>query len=289
MNPDSRSIPDDLREQVSRALAEDIGDGDITAALLDETATGSGRAMAREDTVLCGRPWVNEVYRQLEPASAPDWHLAEGASVRAGAALYTVRGNIRSLLAAERTALNFLQLLCGVAARARELATAVAHTDCRLLDTRKTLPGLRGAQKYAVRVGGCRNHRMGLYDAFLIKENHIRASGGIARAIARARQSRPDKPLRIEVRDLDELEQALAAGADVALLDNFSPRRIRRAVALNGGRRKLEASGGIDEATLAEIAETGVDYISLGLLTKHCRAADLSFLLDQPWPERETT
>ena len=280
MSPELPAIPEDFRGQVARALAEDIGGGDITAALLDETATGSGRTMAREDTVLCGRPWVDEVYRQLNPALAADWRFTEGDSVPAGAVLYTVHGNARALLTAERTALNFLQLLCGIAARSRELAAAVAHTPCRLLDTRKTLPGLRGAQKYAVRVGGCRNHRAGLYDAFLIKENHIRASGGIARAIGRARQSQPDKAVEIEVCSLNELEEAVAAGADIALLDNFAPAQIRQAVALAGGRCKLEASGGIGEDALAKIAETGVDYISLGILTKHCRAADLSFLLD---------
>ena len=275
-----RNTPSDLGEQVSRALAEDIGCGDITAALLDDKATGSGRVIARENTVLCGRPWVDEVYRQLAPKLAAEWHFAEGDSVPADSILYTVHGNARVLLTAERTALNFLQLLCAIAARSRELAAAVAHTGCRLLDTRKTLPGLRSAQKYAVRIGGCHNHRMGLYDAFLIKENHIRASGGIARAIGRARQSQPGKPVEIEVCDLDELEEAIAAGADIALLDNFSPGQIRSAVALAGKRCKLEASGGIGEETLVEIAETGIDYISLGILTKHCRAADLSFLLD---------
>ncbi len=273
-------IPSDLDEQVSRALAEDIGGGDITADLLDQAATASGRAIAREDTVLCGRPWVDEVYRQLDPALTADWHFAEGDSVVAGSVLFTIHGNARVLLTAERTALNFLQLLCGIAARSRELAAAVAHTDCRLLDTRKTLPGLRSAQKYAVRTGGCHNHRMGLYDAFLIKENHIRASGGIARAVGRARQSQPDKPVEVEVCGLDELKEAIAAGADAALLDNFSPGQIRRAVALAGGRCKLEASGGIGDEALVEIAETGVDYISLGILTKHNRAADQTFLLD---------
>ena len=275
-----RNTPSDLGEQVSRALAEDIGGGDITAALLDDKATGSGRVIAREDTVLCGRPWVDEVYRQLAPKLAAEWHFAEGDNIPADSILYTVDGNARVLLTAERTALNFLQLLCGIAARSRKLAAAVAHTGCRLLDTRKTLPGLRSAQKYAVRIGGCHNHRMGLYDAFLIKENHIRASGGIAPAIGRARRSQPGKSVEIEVSDLNELEEAIAAGADIALLDNFSPEQIRRAVAQAVGRCKLEASGGIGEETLVEIAETGVDYISLGILTKHCRAADLSFLLD---------
>ena len=235
------NIPSDLDEQVSRALAEDIGGGDITADLLDQSATASGRAIAREATVLCGRPWVDEVYRQLDPALAADWHFAEGDSVAAGLVLFTIHGNARVLLTAERTALNFLQLLCGIASRSRELSAAVAHTDCRLLDTRKTLPGLRSAQKYAVRTGGCHNHRMGLYDAFLIKENHIRASGGIARAVNRARQSQPGKPVEIEVCGLDELKEAIAAEADVALLDNFQPRTDsprRRA-----GRRALQARG----------------------------------------------
>ncbi len=273
-------IPSDVGEQVNRALAEDIGGGDITAALLDENAVATGRVISREAGVLCGRPWVDEVYRQLDAELRAEWRFEEGAEVPAGATLYTIRGNCRTLLTAERTALNFLQLLCGIAARSRQLAAKVAHTPCRLLDTRKTLPGLRGAQKYAVRIGGCDNHRMGLYDEFLIKENHIRASGGVAEAIGRARQRLPAKPVRIEVRDLEELRQALAAGADYALLDNFSPERLREAVAIAGGRCKLEASGGIEEAALSEYAETGVDYISLGILTKHCRAADLSFLLD---------
>ena len=275
-----QSIPEDLPAQVSLTLAEDIGDGDITAALLDKAAIAAGKTITREDTVLCGRPWVDEVYRQLDPTLLPDWRCREGDSVAAGSVLYTIQGNVRALLTAERSALNFLQLLCGIAKRSRELAHSVAHTECRLLDTRKTLPGLRGAQKYAVRIGGCHNHRMGLYDAFLIKENHIRASGGIAQAIGRARQMRPGKPVEIEVRDPDQLNEAIAAGADVALLDNFSRDQISQAVARTGGRCKLEASGGIDERALVKIAETGVNYISLGILTKHCRAADLSFLLD---------
>ncbi len=272
--------PGDLPAQVAAALAEDIGGGDITAALLDPAATGSGRAIAREDTVLCGRPWVDAVYHRLDPSLRPQWRHEEGADIGPGATLYIIEGNNRALLSAERSALNFLQTLCGVARRSRELAALVAHTGCKLLDTRKTLPGLRSAQKYAVRVGGCHNHRMGLFDAFLIKENHIRARGGIGPAITRAREMRPDKPVEIEVRDLAELEQAIAAGADVAMLDNFDIDRIRQAVALTRGRCRLEASGGVEGETLVEIAETGVDCISLGLLTKHCRAADLSFLLE---------
>lgn len=280
MSSASQAPPDDLAEQVARSLAEDIGTGDITAALLDDAATAAGRTLARKATVLCGRPWVDEVYRRLDPSLIPQWRFREGDSVPAGSILYTIGGNTRFLLTAERSALNFLQLLCGIAARSRELAQSVAHTDCQLLDTRKTLPGLRSAQKYAVRAGGCHNHRMGLYDAYLIKENHIRANGGIARTVGRARQLHPGNPVEIEVRNPDELEQAITAGADVALLDNFNPQQIRRAVKRTGGRCRLEASGGIDEQTLVEIAETGVDYISLGILTKHCRAADLSFLLD---------
>ncbi len=276
----SLEAPGDIPAQVAAALAEDIGDGDITAALLDPAATGSGRAIAREDTVLCGRPWVDAVYHRLDPSLRPQWRHEEGADIDPGATLYIIEGNTRALLSAERSALNFLQTLCGVARRSRELAALVAHTGCKLLDTRKTLPGLRSAQKYAVRVGGCHNHRMGLFDVFLIKENHIRASGGIGPAITRAREMRPDKPVEIEVRDLAELEQAIAAGADVAMLDNFDIDRIRQAVALTRGRCRLEASGGVEGETLVEIAETGVDCISLGLLTKHCRAADLSFLLE---------
>ncbi len=272
--------PGDLPAQVAAALAEDIGSGDITAALLDPAAKGSGRTIARGHTVLCGRPWVDAVYHQLDPSLRPQWQHGEGADIAPGATLYTIEGNIRALLGAERSALNFLQTLCGAARRSRELVALVAHTECKLLDTRKTLPGLRSAQKYAVRVGGCHNHRMGLFDAFLIKENHILASGGIGPAIARARKMQPDKPVEIEVSNLAELEQAIAAGTDVAMLDNFDIGRIRQAVALTRGRCRLEASGGIEGEALVEIAETGVDYISLGLLTKHCRAADLSFLLE---------
>ncbi len=230
--------------------------------------------------MLCGRPWVDEVYRQIGPELIPRWRHGEGAEIPAGATLYTIEGNSRALLTAERSALNFLQTLCGTAHQSRKLAQSVAHTRCKLLDTRKTLPGLRGAQKYAVRVGGCHNHRMGLFDAYLIKENHIRACGGIAQAIARARQPRPEQKIEVEVRNLAELEEAIAAGADTALLDNFGINQIRQAVALTQGRCQLEASGGIEAHALVEIAETGVDYISLGLLTKHCRAADLSFLLE---------
>jgi len=274
------TLPEDLAAQVRRALVEDIGGGDITAALLDASAASSGRAIAKGNTVLCGRPWVDEVYRQIDPALVPRWHHDEGADVPAGATLYTIEGNSRALLTAERSALNFMQTLCGIAQRSRKLARSIAHTRCKLLDTRKTLPGLRSAQKHAVRIGGCHNHRMGLFDAYLIKENHIRACGGITQAITRARQLRPDKKIEVEVRDLAELEKAIQAGADTALLDNFSIQQIRKAVDLTRDRCQLEASGGIEEATLVEIAETGVDYISLGLLTKHCRAADLSFLLE---------
>ena len=280
MEPARLNAPEDLGAQVRRALAEDIGAGDITAALLDASATSSGRAVTREDTVLCGRPWVDEVYRQIDPDLAPAWQHEEGAELPAGATLYTIQGNSRALLTGERSALNFLQTLCGVASRSRELARLVAHTRCKLLDTRKTLPGLRSAQKYAVRAGGCHNHRMGLYDAYLIKENHIRASGGIAGAIARARDLQPGRDVEVEVRNLAELGEAIGAGADIALLDNFGIGEIREAVALARGRCRLEASGGIERAALVEIAETGVDYISLGILTKYCRATDLSFLLE---------
>ncbi len=271
---------EDITGNVRRALAEDVGSGDISAALLDPDATATGRTIAREATVSCGRPWVDEVYRQLGLAAAPEWRFDEGEPVAAGSVLYTVRGNARALLTAERSALNFLQLLCGVAAQSRRLADLVAHTGCELLDTRKTLPGLRIAQKYAVRVGGCRNHRLGLHDGYLLKENHIRASGSIAAAISRARALLPDQPVAVEVRDQAELEQAVSADADSVMLDNFSLGQLREAVAWTDGRCKLEASGGISEASLVTVAETGVDHVSLGMLTKHCRAADLSFLLD---------
>lgn len=265
--------------QVRAALTEDIGSGDITAALIAPAARASGRVITREAGVICGRPWVDAVFAELDPEVSLAWHCQDGEAVRADATLFSIEGPARSLLTGERCALNFLQLLSGTATLCQRYAARVSGTAVRLLDTRKTLPGLREAQKYAVRCGGCHNHRMGLYDAFLIKENHIAACGGIAAAVAAAHNSAPGKPVEVEVENLAELEEALAAGCDRVMLDNFSLDLIAQAVALASGRVELEVSGNVTEDTLLPIAETGVDFISIGALTKDCRALDLSMRL----------
>lgn len=275
-----------IRKNVEDALAEDVGSGDLTASLLPETAAARATVVTRESMVLAGRPWVDEVYRQLDPAIRIDWQAADGDRLDAGATLCRLAGPARSLLTGERTALNFLQLLSGTATTAARYAEAVAGTRARILDTRKTIPGLRRAQKYAVRCGGGVNHRIGLFDAILIKENHILAAGGIEQAIREARATHPQVPVEIEVESLDELRAALAARADRLLLDNFELPGLRHAVAINGAEGKppaeLEASGGVTLAGLREIAETGVDYISVGALTKNVSAIDLSMRVELP-------
>ena len=266
----------DLQANVSAALLEDVGDGDITARLIPAEELASAAIITREDATICGVDWVNEVARQVDPTIAIDWMVADGQQAEANQLLFQAYGNARSLLTFERCALNFLQCLSGTASIAHYYAGLVADTQVKLLDTRKTIPGLRKAQKYAVACGQCYNHRIGLYDAFLIKENHIAACGGISQAIATARKQEPAKPVEVEVESMDELQQALDAGADRIMLDNFTLREMREAVELCAGRAELEASGGITEQTLRPIAETGVDYISIGALTKDCRAIDLS-------------
>ena len=266
----------DLQANVSTALLEDVGDGDITARLIPADELASAAIITREDATICGVDWVNEVARQVDPTIAIDWMVADGQQAQANQLLFQAYGNARSLLTFERCALNFLQCLSGTASIAHYYAGLVADTQVKLLDTRKTIPGLRKAQKYAVACGQCYNHRIGLYDAFLIKENHIAACGGISQAIATARKQEPAKPVEVEVESMDELQQALDAGADRIMLDNFTLREMREAVELCAGRAELEASGGITEQTLRPIAETGVDYISIGALTKDCRAIDLS-------------
>jgi nicotinate-nucleotide pyrophosphorylase (carboxylating) len=272
--------PPDLVEQVARALAEDVGSGDLTAALVPAGRTGRAAVVTREAAVLCGRPWFDEVFRQVDPAVRVLWEAAEGDDVAAGQRLCRLEGTARSLLTGERTALNFLQTLSGTATVTRRYAQLVAGLPCRILDTRKTLPGLRRAQKYAVRCGGGSNHRMGLYDGILVKENHIMAAGSIAAAVSAARAGAPGVPVEVEVETLDELGQALDAGADMALLDEFSVEDLRAAVAMNRahprGPMKLEASGNVTFETLRGIAGTGVDFVSIGSLTKHVRAVDLS-------------
>lgn len=269
----------DIQDNVRAALAEDIGSGDITAALIPETARATARVITREDGILCGRAWVDAVFQQVDPGVSLDWCAEDGEQILADSTLFSAHGPARSLLTAERAALNFLQLLSGTATRCGQYAAMVAGTGVRLLDTRKTIPGLRRAQKYAVRCGGCHNHRIGLYDAFLIKENHISACGGIAAAVGQARDQAPGKPVEVEVENLAELEQAVAAGADRVMLDNFSLQDMRQAVALVAGRLELEASGNITSDNLRDVAETGVDFISIGALTKDCKALDLSLRL----------
>ncbi|UCL88113.1 carboxylating nicotinate-nucleotide diphosphorylase [Pseudomonas sp. HS-18] len=269
----------EIQANVRAALAEDVGSGDITAQLIPAERVASARIITRENATLAGTAWVDEVFRQVDPRVQVKWQVRDGEQVSADQTLFTLEGPARALLTGERSALNFLQLLSGTATRARQYADLVDGTGVKLLDTRKTLPGLRLAQKYAITCGGCHNHRIGLYDAFLIKENHIAACGGIAQAIAAAHQIAPGKPVEIEVEDLDELRQALDAGADIVMLDELSLDDMRTAVALTAGRAKLEASGGITEATLRTIAETGVDYISIGTLTKDVKALDLSMRL----------
>lgn len=261
---------------VKRALDEDVGDGDITARLIAETQVAHARVITREPGVFCGKPWVNEACRQVDSRIVCRWRVDDADAIAANDVLLELEGPARGLLTAERTLLNFMQLLSGTATAAHEYASLVAHTDVEILDTRKTIPGLRLAQKYAVRCGGARNHRIGLYDAFLIKENHLAAAGSIEAAISRARAIAPGKPVEVEIERLEQLHEALAAGADIVMLDNFSPDDIRQAVQINGRRAKLEASGGITRANLVTIAETGVDYISVGEITKRVIPLDLS-------------
>jgi nicotinate-nucleotide pyrophosphorylase (carboxylating) len=272
-------VPADLPQQVARALAEDIGSGDLTAALIPADRIGRATVITREQAIVCGLPYVEASFHGVDARVRLAWRVAEGDPVAANQPLVNLEGPARALLTAERTALNFLQLLSGTATAAHTYAALLEGTNCRLLDTRKTIPGLRSAQKYAVRVGGGHNHRMGLFDGILIKENHIMAAGSIGAAVAAAKRGSAQVPIEVEVENLSELQQAITAGADIAMLDDFSLEAMREAVALNASAAKplkLEASGGITTATIREIAETGVDFISVGSITKHVRAVDLS-------------
>ena len=269
----------EIEANVRRSLREDIGSGDITAQLIPESRLANATVITRDRAVICGTAWVDEVFRQLDARVAVHWQVQDGQQAEPNQALFHLEGPARALLSGERTALNFLQTLSAVATRCQHYANLVQGTGVKLLDTRKTLPGLRLAQKYAVTQGGCHNHRIGLFDAFLIKENHIAACGGIAAAVTSARSIAPGKPVEVEVESLDELQQALAAGADIVMLDELSLDDMRQAVAITAGRAKLEASGGINDSTLRGIAETGVDYISIGTLTKDVKAVDLSMRL----------
>lgn len=272
------SLPENIAESVCIALAEDVGDGDKTAALL-QPGISEARVVAREEGVLCGTAWFDEVFHQLDSATRISWNHADGDTFHNESELCTVTGDIRTLLTGERTALNFLQTLCATATQTARYVTAISHTSCKLLDTRKTIPGLRAAQKYAVLCGGGINHRMGLFDAILIKENHIAAAGSIRKAIAAARESFPGVFIEVEVENLEEFEQALDAGPDRILLDNFSNEALRSACMLNSGCNQLEASGNIKLENIAEVAETGVHFISTGSITKNVQAIDLSMLL----------
>ncbi|MFQ1593323.1 carboxylating nicotinate-nucleotide diphosphorylase [Aeromonas veronii] len=277
----------DVSRAVRAALLEDLGDAlttldqpdasaDITAQLIPADRMATARVITREAGVFCGQPWVDEVFVQLGGDVKVEWKVQDGEVLSPNQELFRLHGPARLLLTGERNALNFVQTLSGVATLTARYVAELEGTDCRLLDTRKTIPGLRTAQKYAVTCGGGKNHRIGLYDAYLIKENHILACGGISEAISEARHLNPGKPVEVEVESLAELEQALAAKADIVMLDNFDVTMMREAVAINQGRAKLEVSGNVTLDTLAEFAATGVDFISVGALTKHVRALDLS-------------
>ena len=269
----------DIETTVAVALTEDVGDGDVTALLVPETQMGMARVITRDQAVICGRAWVDEVARQVDSRIVVEWHVADGQEVAPDTLLFTAIGRARSLLTAERSMLNFLQLLSGTATATAQLVRQLEGTRTRLLDTRKTIPGLRTAQKYAVLAGGGENHRLGLFDAYLIKENHIAAAGGIELAVAAARRLRPGLRVEVEVENLQQLDQAIAAGAEMIMLDNFSLALMRQAVERTSGRASLEASGGLEGGQLRAVAETGVDFISVGALTKHVRAIDLSMRL----------
>ncbi len=275
MNITLEQVRRDIVRQVNIALADDVGPGDITAQLIDENKTDEAIIVTREECVVCGCAWFEEVFHQLGGLERIKWHAKDGDMVDANTTLVSLKGNTRTLLTGERTAMNFMQLLSGIATKARQYATLVGDTNIKVLDTRKTIPGLRKAQKYAVSCGGCHNHRIGLYDAFLIKENHIAACGGIRQAIEKAKAIAPGKTVEIEVESLEELQQALEAGADVVMLDNFSQEELKQAAALEH-KAKYEVSGNVTETKLSSYLGLIIDYVSTGDLTKNVRAVDLS-------------
>ena len=280
-SPDMQAI----REQVANALIEDLGGelnaaNDITANLINEDVSAKATIITREDCVVCGVAWVNQAFALIDESVEVNWHVADGDNVSADTVLVSLEGSARAILTAERTALNFLQTLSATATVTSFYAKLLSNSATKILDTRKTLPGLRFAQKYAVRCGGGQNHRVGLFDAFLIKENHIFSCGGINKAVQRAKEMMPGKLVEVEVENIDELQQAMQAGADIVMLDNFTNEQIQQAVSINNGQCKLEVSGNITNERLASLATLGVDYISSGALTKHVQAIDLSLRIN---------
>ena len=273
------SLPTDLALIVKLALQEDIGDGDITSLLIADNLQAKAHILCREEAILCGIAWVEETYRNIDSRLQIQWNFKDGDSLKKDAQVAEIVGNARAILTGERTALNFLQTLSGTATITKQYTERLKGTSVILLDTRKTLPGMRNAQKYAVRVAGGSNHRKGLYDAYLVKENHIQSCGNISNAIATARKINPNKVLEVEVQNLEQLSEAISAKPDIIMLDNFELQDIRKAVTINPGNAKLEVSGNINQESLVNVAKTGVDYISVGALTKHCRAIDFSLLL----------
>ena len=273
------SLPTDLALIVNLALQEDIGDGDITSLLIADNLQAKAHILCREEAILCGIAWVEETYRNIDSRLQIQWNFKDGDSLKKDAQVAEIIGNARAILTGERTALNFLQTLSGTATITKQYTERLKGTSVILLDTRKTLPGMRNAQKYAVRVAGGSNHRKGLYDAYLVKENHIQSCGNISNAIATARKIDPNKVLEVEVQNLEQLSEAISAKPDIIMLDNFKLQDIRKAVTINPGNAKLEVSGNINQESLVNVAKTGVDYISVGALTKHCRAIDFSLLL----------
>ena len=273
------SLPTDLALIVNLALQEDVGDGDITSLLIADNLQAKAHILCREEAILCGIAWVEETYRNIDSRLQIQWNFKDGDSLKKDAQVAEIVGNARAILTGERTALNFLQTLSGTATITKQYTERLKGTSVILLDTRKTLPGMRNAQKYAVRVAGGSNHRKGLYDAYLVKENHIQSCGNISNAIATARKINPNKVLEVEVQNLEQLSEAISAKPDIIMLDNFELQDIRKAVTINLGNAKLEVSGNINQESLVNVAKTGVDYISVGALTKHCRAIDFSLLL----------
>jgi nicotinate-nucleotide pyrophosphorylase (carboxylating) len=278
-----RTLPPDLQQQVANALSEDIGAGDVTAGLVPASQRVRGKVITREDAVFCGRPWVTETFRRLDPNIQLTWHVDDGDRITSNQTLFEISGLARPVLSGERTALNFVQLLSATATAARRYSDAIAGTGCAILDTRKTIPGLRTAQKYAVRCGGAQNYRIGLFDHVLIKENHIAAAGSITAAVTAGRRAAGSPKVEVEVETLAEFEEALRAQPDIIMLDEFSVDDMRSAVAVNKSKDRpveLEASGSVTLETVRSVAETGVDYISIGGITKHIKAVDLSMRLE---------